>query len=169
MGYSSRSWLVRLESGRIALRPLAGERLVGFTPSGDRYFAMPHGFLTVRAVATDQVVAARHIDDVPGPAAHTGRMWLLEAAAVVSDELVVVAVNLDDFETDFEEHLLLSARSMRCRSTVEYPVPMTQNSIYPADGAGRWLTRSHEERVVRLWQIAGPLDDEAMPGQERLF
>ncbi|WP_433211720.1 hypothetical protein ACQP00_51060 [Dactylosporangium sp. CS-047395] len=166
MGYYSRSWLVRLESGRIALRPLDGESLIGLTPSGDRYFAMPRGFLTVRAVATDQVVAARHIDDVPGLEERTR---LLEAAAVVSDELVIVAVNLDDFETDFEEHLLLSARSMRYRSTVEYPFPMTQNSIYPADGAGRWLTRSHEERVVRLWRIAGPLDDEAMPGQERLF
>jgi hypothetical protein len=35
--------------------------------------------------------------------------------------------------TDLEDHLLLSACTMRYRSTVEYEYPMTQNSIHPAD------------------------------------
>ena len=75
----------------------------------------------------------------------------------------------DDSATDFEDHLLLSTRTMRYRSTVEYAYPMTQNSIYPADEHDQWLTCNYQDRTVRLWQIDGPLDDQPMPGQERLF
>lgn len=167
----SLSWLTQLESGRIVLRPLAGECLTGFTSTGAQYFAMPHneGIITIRDVATDAVVAACRTEDLARDEDQLERLILLEAAAIVSDELVVIAINTDNFDTDLEEHLLLNARTMRPRSTVEYAYPMSHNSIYPAGGRDRWLTCNHQDHTVRLWEIDGPLHDEAISGQEQLF
>ncbi|AGZ39492.1 hypothetical protein [Actinoplanes friuliensis] len=158
----SQSWLVRLDGGKIVLRELAGECVTGFLRAGELYFSTPHNDeqLSIREVATDAVVAEHAIEDVPGLPELGEDLILLEAATVVSDDFVLVAVNTDDFDTDLEDHLLLSTSTLGYRATMLYPYEMTHNSIYPADAPGRWLTVDYGENVLRLWQ----LEDEPEPG-----
>ncbi|BCJ69139.1 hypothetical protein [Polymorphospora rubra] len=152
----SYSWLVDLDGDRIVCRELAGECLSGFTSGGDRYLAMPHvdGELGIHDVATGTVVAGCAADGIPGYPTDPEYI-LIEAGAVVDDDLVIVGVNTDEYETDTEEHLLLSTRDLRHVATVDYGQPMTTYAIRPAGGSGRWLTTGHDGDVVRLWQLPG--------------
>ena len=150
----SYSFLARLDDGRIDCRTLAGECLVGFTSTGERYLSMPHvdGEIGIHDVATGAVLVACAAARIPGY--DTGSVHiLLEAAALVSDEHVVVGVNTDQFETDAEEHLLLSTRDLGHLATLDYGQPMTQYSIRAAGGRGRWLTTGHDDDAVRLWEL----------------
>ncbi|GIE28215.1 hypothetical protein Ait01nite_012600 [Actinoplanes italicus] len=54
---------------------------------------------------------------------------------------------------DYEEHILLTARSLRYCGSMTYPHSMQQNAIRPAATPGRWLTCSDD--VLEL----GELDD----------
>ncbi|MEV7229982.1 PQQ-binding-like beta-propeller repeat protein [Polymorphospora sp. NPDC051019] len=153
----SYSWLLRLDGDRIDCRELAGEVLTGFTSGGDRYLAMPHvdGEIGIHDAATGTTVAGCDADGIPGYPTDPEYI-LVEAAAVVSDDLVVVGVNTDEYETDTEEHLLLSTEDLRYVATVDYGQPMTTYAIRPAGGGGRWLTTGHDGDLVRLWRLPGP-------------
>ncbi|MER5338703.1 hypothetical protein [Micromonospora sp. NPDC002717] len=163
----SPSMLIGLNAGHIVLRPLAGDDLAGFSPAGDRYLTTAFdGFVSVRNVTTDNVIAERHLEDLPD----TPRGWrYVDRAVFLTDELILIAVSTADLPDDAEGHLLLSARRLRCRSQMRYPHPHRFGSIHPAQQPGRWLTRHHEEDRLRLWQLDGRLDDEPLPGQIALL
>lgn len=150
------SYLAWLDNGQIVGRDLPGGFLAGFDPAGDRYLAMPHAIddLSVRSLATGETVAARPTDDWP----------LMEASAFVSGNHILVAVDTDD---DYEDHLLLSARTLNRCADLYYAQPMLTNSIAATDGRGRWITNSHRQDVIRLWQLPEPVD--AIPGQQQLW
>jgi hypothetical protein len=150
------SHLARLDNGRIAGRDVPGGFLAGFDAGGDRYLAMPHasGDLSIRDLATGDPGAARRTDDWP----------VMEAAAFVTDTHVLVAVDTDD---GYEDHLLLSARTLNPSADLYYGPPMRTNSIAATDGHGRWVTHGHREDLIRLWQLPDPVD--AIPGQQQLW
>ncbi|MEV6923296.1 hypothetical protein AB0M46_02120 [Dactylosporangium sp. NPDC051485] len=180
----SRSALISLNNGRIALRPLRGPDLADFSPEGSRYLTMSiDGFLSVRELATETVLAERHLDDLPDlPSRIRFADWCFEYPALfLTDEVLLVTLSPRDYSDD-DEHLLLSARSLRYRSRTHYPTLRWPGSIVSAERSGRWLTRDHEESTLRLWQIGDvtpppaspqptstPLDDEPIPGQIALF
>ncbi|MEV0811302.1 hypothetical protein [Micromonospora sp. NPDC050200] len=163
----SPAMLIGLDAERIVLRPLAGDDLAGFSPAGDRYLTMAFdGFLSVRDVTTDTVIAERHLEDLTDTPLSCR---YLDRAVFLTDELILIAVSTADLPDDAEGHLLLSARRLRCRSQVRYPHTHRTGSINPAQQPGRWLTRHHEEDMLRLWQLDGRLDDEPLPGQIALL
>ncbi|SNR92155.1 hypothetical protein SAMN06264365_107163 [Actinoplanes regularis] len=162
------SHLAWLAGGRIHGRDLPGPFLNGFTSAGDRYLALPHGDvaeIAMRTVSTGAIVVARGSTEIEGRTGDSDHR-LMEAAALVSDDFVLVAVNTDD-DGDFERHLLLSTRSLRWQADVDYDLDMTQNAIAATDGQGRWLTRG-PDATVRLWQLPDRVTDE-IPGQLDLW
>ncbi|WP_211191614.1 hypothetical protein [Actinoplanes sp. TBRC 11911] len=180
----SPSALISLDNSRIVLRPLRGFDLADFSPAGSRYLTMSiDGFLSVRELATETVLVERHLDDLPGlPYRIRYADWYFEYPALfLTDEIILVKISSRDYSED-DSHLLLSARSLRYRSQIDYPTPRWPGSIVSAERSGRWLTHYHEESTLRLWQIADtspppagpqarptPLDDEPTPGQLTLF
>ncbi|RSM54916.1 hypothetical protein DMB66_36810 [Actinoplanes sp. ATCC 53533] len=161
------SYLAWLVDGRIQGRDLCGGFVNGFTSTGDRYLALPHGDvpeISIRDVSTCTIVVASGPTEIPAYDAHSDYR-LMEAGALISDDLVLVAVNTDD--EDFEDHLLLSTRSLRWQANIDYGVDMTQNAIAATDGQGRWLTRGPNS-TVRLWQLPDRITDE-IPGQLDLW
>ncbi|XVV11027.1 hypothetical protein ACQP2X_40255 [Actinoplanes sp. CA-131856] len=155
------SHLAWLSDGRIAGHALAGEFLNGFTSAGDRYLSLPHDVreIAIRDVTTGAVIVACYAEEEPG---HR----LMEAAALVSDDFVLVGLNHVD--SDFEEHRLLAARSLRRQADIDYgPLVMPQNSIAATDGRGRWVTNARDG-VLRLWQLPERLTDE-VDGQQTLW
>ncbi|MEU4712906.1 hypothetical protein AB0F73_04475 [Micromonospora purpureochromogenes] len=166
----SPAMLIGLDAEHIVLRPLVGHDLAGFSPAGHRYLTMAlDGFLSVRDVTTDIVIAERHLEDLPNTPPGLACWRYLDRAVFLTDELILIAVSTADLPDDAEEHLLLSACSLRCRSQMRYPHPHRSGSIYPAQQPSRWLTRHHEEDLLRLWQLDGRLDDEPLPGQIALL
>jgi hypothetical protein len=162
--------LVGLDAEHVVLRPLAGDDLAGFSPAGDRYLTMAlDGFLSVRDVTTDTVIAQRHLEDLPDTPPCLASWRYLARAVFLTDELILIAVSTADLPDDLEDHLLLSARSLRCRSQVRYSHPHRSGTIHPKQQPGRWLTRHQEEDQLRLWQLDGRLDDEPLPGQTALL
>ncbi|GAA2389002.1 hypothetical protein GCM10010170_100400 [Dactylosporangium salmoneum] len=162
--------LISLTDGRIAVRALSGLDLAGFNPAGDRYLTMTlDGFLSVRDIDTEAILANRHIDDMVDIPPDVAGWRLTDWAVFVTDELILISVVSTDLPDDAEEHLLLSARSLRCRSRLRYPGQHAPGSIYGAERQGRWLTRHHHDNVLRLWHLANPLDDEPLPGQIALL
>jgi hypothetical protein len=162
------SHLAWLEDGRIQGRNLPGEFLNGFTSNGERYLALPHDVreITIRDLATGMAMVSCDSENIPGYDCD-GNYRLMEAAALVSDDFVLAAVNTDDFASDFEEHLLLSTRSLRWQATADYGRDMTQNAIAATDGHGRWITTG-QDTTVRLWQLPDSISDE-VPGQLQLW
>ncbi|RAO33269.1 hypothetical protein ONO86_05077 [Micromonospora noduli] len=63
-------------------------------------------------------------------------------------------------ESDAEQHLLLSTRTLRPQTVMDYGIAMPQNSIRSAGGHGRWMTHDARLGVVRLWQLREPHTDE---------
>ncbi|KAB1928657.1 hypothetical protein F8280_02720 [Micromonospora noduli] len=59
-----------------------------------------------------------------------------------------------------EQHLLLSTRTLRPQTVMDYGIDMPQNSIRSAGGHGRWMTHDARLGVVRLWQLREPHTDE---------
>jgi hypothetical protein len=162
---SHRAWLA---DGRIQGRNLPGAFLNGFTSTGDRYLALPHSDLpeiAIRDVSTGAIIVACGTTEIPGYTGDSG-YHLMEAAALVSDDLVLAAVSTDG-DGDFENHFLLSARSLRWQADIDYGLDMTQNAIAAANGQGRWLTRGPDS-TVRLWQLSDRITDE-IPGQLDLW
>lgn len=166
----SPAMLVGLDAEHIVLRPLAGDDLAGFSPAGDHYLTVAlDSFLSVRDVTADTVIAERHLEDLPGlPPCHANWRYL-DRAVFLTDELILIDVSTADLPDDAEDHLLLSARGLRCRSQVRYPHPHRSGAIHPSQQPGRWLTRHHEEDQLRLWQLDGRLDDVPLPGQIALL
>ncbi|WP_198171290.1 hypothetical protein [Actinoplanes awajinensis] len=180
----SPSALIRLDSGRITLRPLHGLDLADFSPDGSRYLTMSiDGFLSVRELVTESVLAQRHVDDLPDlPSRIRFDNWSVEYPALfLTDEIIMVPLAPRDYSSD-DEHLLLSARSLRYRARTDYPTRRWPGPLVSAESSGRWLTHDHEESTLRLWQIGNttpppaspraestPLDDAPMPGQIAFF
>ncbi|XVU23664.1 hypothetical protein ACQPZJ_41490 [Actinoplanes sp. CA-054009] len=155
------SHLAALDDGRIAGHDLPGEFLNGFTSAGDRYLSLPHDVreIAIRDVTTGAVIVACDAEEEPG---HR----LMEAAALVSDDFVLVALNPGG--SDVEEHRLLATRSLRRQVDVDYgPLVMPQNSIAATDGRGRWVTDARDG-VLRLWQLPERVTDE-VDGQQTLW
>ncbi|WP_349877502.1 hypothetical protein ABIH81_26020 [Micromonospora sp. HUAS YX12] len=166
----SRAMLIRLDAGRILSRPLAGSDLAGFSPAGARYLNQTlDGFLSVRDVAFDAVITARHLEDLPGVPPSLAGCRHVDRAVFLSEELILAAPNTEGLPNDTEGHLLLSALSLRCRSQVRYPHHHGSGAVHPSYEPGRWLTRHHEDDQLRLWQLGARLDDEPMPGQLALL
>ncbi|WP_433352472.1 hypothetical protein ACQPYV_19335 [Micromonospora saelicesensis] len=144
-------------------RLVAGQTMNGcladMNASGSFYLSMPHGsgWIAIRDVADDSARAKRHFDDIPG-FGDSDDYRMYETAAVVSDDWVMVGVATD--ESDAEQHLLLSTRTLRPQTVMDYGTDMPQNSIRSAGGHGRWLTYDAETGVVRLWQLREPHTDE---------
>jgi hypothetical protein len=180
----SPSALISLDNSRITLRPLRGFDLADFSPEGSRYLTMSiDGFLSIRELASETVLAQRHLDDLPDlPPQIRFADWNLEYPALfLTDEIILVTLGSRDYSHD-DTHLLLSARSLRYRSQIDYPTPRWPGSIVSAETSGYWLTHDHEESTLRLWQTGDtapppaspqskstPLDDEPLPGQIALF
>ncbi|MGI5182662.1 hypothetical protein ACQEVZ_41050 [Dactylosporangium sp. CA-152071] len=152
-----RSWLARPTTAGIAVRPVPDVTLTDLHRTEPRYLASPRDGtrLTVRDVATNAVAADKPTD--PGAC--------LLASTAVSESLVLAAYNLDDHETELEQHLLLSTATLRVRSVIEYPAP--QRDVRRSAEHGTWLTRDAEG--LRLWRLDGLLDDDPLPGQQALF
>lgn len=159
-------WLTVVNPQLVTMRTLGG-CLADLTVGGDVYLSMPHGSgrIAIRDVADDSVRIERHYDDIPGYGDSDDHR-MLEAAAVVSDDWVVVGVATD--ERDIEQHLLLSTRMLSPQTVMEYGIDMPQNSIRPAGGRGQWLTYDPRAGVLRLWQLREPPTDE-VEGQLRLL
>jgi hypothetical protein len=163
------SGLAAVEAGRIALRPLAELRLFGFSPAGGRYLTVSFDEqLSVREVATDAVIAERHLDDLPDKPTSLADRSDLDRAMFVTDELILIVISAVDRHTDVE-HLLLAAHSLRCRSQLRYPHLFGPGVVHPAPTPGRWLTRHLKEDLLQLWQLDDRLDDEPPPGQLALL
>ncbi|MBQ1020140.1 hypothetical protein KBX71_20030 [Micromonospora sp. D93] len=81
-----------------------------------------------------------------------------ESAAVVSDDWVMVGFATD--QGDAEQHLLLSTRTLRPQTIMDYGIDMPQNSIRPIGGRGQWMTHDARTGVVRIWQLREPHTDE---------
>ncbi|MGA4683098.1 MULTISPECIES: hypothetical protein [Micromonospora] len=166
----SRAMLIRFDAERIVSRPLAGGDLAGFSPAGGRYLTQTlDGFLSVRDVALDAVITARHFEDLPGTPPSLAGCRHVDRAVFLSEELILAAPNTGSLPNDAEGHLLLSALSLRCRSQVRYPHHDGSGAVHPSYQPGRWLTRHHEDDRLRLWQLGARLDDEPMPGQLALL
>ena len=119
----------------------------------------------MRELAADSVQAERHLDDLPDlPSRFRSTDWYFEyPALLLTEEIIVVSLGSGDYSDD--EHLLLSARSLRYRSRIDYPIPRRPGSIVSSERPGRWLTHDHEESTLRLWQIS----TEPPSGQIALF
>ncbi|MDO3686184.1 hypothetical protein [Micromonospora sp. C28ISP2-4] len=168
--YRSRAMLIRLDGERIVSRPLAGGDLAGFSPAGSRYLTLtPDGYLSVRDVASDAVITARHLEDLPGAPPGLAGCRHVDRAVFLSEDLILATVNTEDLPNDAEGHLMLSALSLRCRSQVRYPHHHGSAAVHPSHQPGRWLTRHHEDDQLRLWQLGARLDDEPIPGQLALL
>ncbi|GAA1030031.1 hypothetical protein GCM10009557_20610 [Virgisporangium ochraceum] len=156
--------LTWLEDRRITGRNLPGGFLTGFTSTGDRYLAMPHddSQISIHDLHTGKAAITRHTADLTGH--HPADRPVMEAAALVSDRYVLLAVDTGD---EHEEHLLLSTRTLTRTTDLHYGLPMTHNSVATTDGHGRWITSSHRDDTVRLWQVPDPVD--AIPGQQQLW
>jgi hypothetical protein len=127
------------------------------------------GFLSVRELATEPVLAQRHLDDLPDlPPRFLGGMFT-DYPVLLTDQLVLVSLRPPESPAETEEHLLLSARSLRYRSGVRYPSLHAPGSLVGAERPGRWLTHDHQDNKLRLWQVGGRLDDEPLPGQITLL
>lgn len=163
------SRLAWITDGRLHGRTLPGAFLNGFTTTGDRYLVLPHADvpeIAIRDIATGAIVAACDPTEIAGYDRH-GDHRLMEAAALVNDDYLLVAVNTDDFAGDFEDHLLLSTRNLRWQADVNYGHDMTHNAIEATDGRGRWVTGG-AGGTLRLWQLPGRITDE-VPGQLQLW
>ncbi|MBU8860530.1 MULTISPECIES: PQQ-like beta-propeller repeat protein [unclassified Micromonospora] len=166
----SRAMLIRLDAGRIVSRPLAGGGLAGFSPAGGRYVTPAlDGFLSVRDVAFGAVIAEGHLEDLPGMPPSRPSCRDVDRAVFLTEDLILTALTSADLPDDAEEHLLLSALSLRCRSRLRYPHHHGSGAVHPSYEPGRWLTRHHEDDQLRLWQLGARLDDEPMPGQLALL
>ncbi|WP_231935189.1 hypothetical protein [Micromonospora viridifaciens] len=140
------------------------------SPAGDRYLTLAlDGFLSVSDVTTDTVIAERHLEDLPDTPPCLTSCRYLDRAVFLTDDLILAVVSTVDLPDDAEDHLLLSAHSLRYRSQVRYPHPHRSGAIHPTHQPGRWLTRHHEEDQLRLWQLDARLDDEPLPGQIALL
>jgi hypothetical protein len=164
----SRSWLIRLAvDGSILLKPLAGLALTDFHRVEPQYLATSDhaARLTVCDIATNAIVAEKPVDTL------AGRDATLLTAAIVSDSLVVAAVNLDDHTSDQELHVLLSIATLQPHSTVVYPHSAQPHRLGRSAELGTWLTRADTNRgaTLCLWQLDGLLDDDPLPGQQALF
>ncbi|MCG5463398.1 hypothetical protein MED01_001518 [Micromonospora sp. MED01] len=152
-------------------RLAAGQSLNGcladMNASGSFYLSMPHGSgrIAIRDVADDSARVERRYDDIP-EFGDSDDYRMHETAAVVSDDWVIVGVATD--EGDAEQHLLLSTRTLRPQTVLEYGVDMPQNSIRSAGGHGRWMTHDARLGVLRLWQLREPHTDE-VEGQLALW
>ncbi|MEW2144307.1 hypothetical protein AB0869_16005 [Micromonospora vinacea] len=118
-----------------------------------------------RAWQGDSARVERRYDDIP-EFGDSDDYRMYEAAAVVSDDWVMVGVATD--EGDAEQHLLLSTRTLRPQTVMDYGIDMPQNSICSAGGHGRWMTHDARLGVVRLWRLREPYTDE-VAGQLRLW
>ncbi|MET8359229.1 hypothetical protein [Micromonospora sp. NPDC005171] len=159
-------WLTAADRRQVAAQTLGG-CLADVNASGTCYLSMPHGSgrIAVREVADDSVRVERRYDDIPG-FGDSDDYRMYEAAAVVSDDWVLVGVATD--QGDAERHLLLSTRTLRPQTVLDYGVEMPQNSIRSAGGRGRWMTHDADAGVVRLWQLREPHTDE-VDGQLSLW
>ncbi|MCX5116035.1 hypothetical protein OG992_02520 [Micromonospora sp. NBC_00362] len=151
-------WLTAVDRKQVVVQTLNG-CLADLNASGVFFLSMPHGSgrMSVREVADDSVRVERHFDDIPG-FGDSDDYRIHEAAAVVSDDWVMVGVATD--QGDAEQHLLLSTRTLRPQTVMDYGIDMPQNSIRSAGGQGRWLTHDARLGVVRLWQLREPHTDE---------
>ncbi|GAA4607912.1 hypothetical protein GCM10023107_83930 [Actinoplanes octamycinicus] len=163
------SHLAWMSDGRIHGRDVPGAFLNGFTSSGDRYLATPHADvpeLAIRDLSTGAVVVACDPAEIAGYH-NAGDYRLADDPALVNDDLVLVAVNTDGFATAFQDHLLLSTRSLRWQADVDYGGTMTPETFAATDGQGRWVTRA-PGGVARLWQLPERITDD-IPGQLQLW
>ncbi|WP_433260821.1 hypothetical protein ACQPWR_18405 [Micromonospora vinacea] len=142
-------------------RLVAGQTMNGcladINASGSFYLSMPHGSgnIAIRDVAGDSARVERRYDDIP-EFGDSDDYRMYETAAVVSDDWVMVGVATGDAE----QHLLLSTRTLRPQTVMDYGIDMPQNSILSAGGHGRWMTYDPRLGVVRLWQLREPYTDE---------
>ncbi|GAA2507844.1 PQQ-binding-like beta-propeller repeat protein [Winogradskya humida] len=160
------NYLTWLADGRIQGRNIPGGLLAGLTTDGGRYLTLPHNDvpeISIRDLATGAIMAACDPAEVAGDSGYR----LMEAAALVSDDFVLVAVSTDDWGDDFEDHLLLATRNLRRQADIDYGIDMVQNAITATDGRGRWLTGGRDA-TVRLWQLPDRVTDE-IPGQLDLW
>ncbi|GLW27542.1 hypothetical protein Areg01_04830 [Actinoplanes regularis] len=168
--YPSPSALISLVDGRIAVHPLDGFDLDGFNPAGSHYLTEDlEGFLSVRDLATESVLAWRHINDLPELPSDLADSTFTDWATFLTDELILISLGPEDSPDDAGQHLLLSARSLRCRSVVRYPNDLSPGSISASERPGRWLTHHHNTGTLRLWQLGDHLDDGPFPGQLSLL
>ncbi|WCN79166.1 hypothetical protein [Micromonospora sp. LH3U1] len=151
-------WLAAPDRRLVAEQTMDG-CLADMNAAGNFYLSMPHGSgrIAVRDVVDDTVRAERHYDDIPG-FGDSEDYAMYEAAAVISDDWVMVGITTG--QDDGEQHLLLSTRTLRPQTVMEYGIDMPQNSIRSAGGHGRWLTHDVRGGVVRLWQLREPHTDE---------
>ncbi|MEV4135177.1 hypothetical protein AB0J72_23760 [Dactylosporangium sp. NPDC049742] len=119
--------------------------------------------IAIRDVSTGAVVAACASTDIAGYHGRSG-YGLMEAAALLNDDHLLVAVNADG---DGEDHLLLSARRLHWQADVDYGIDMTQNAVAATDGQGRWLTNG-PDAMLRLWKLPDRFTNE-IPGQLDLW
>ncbi|MET8258253.1 hypothetical protein [Micromonospora sp. NPDC005205] len=144
-------------------RLLAGHTLNGcladMNASGSFYLSMPHGsgWIAIRDGADDSARVERRYDDIP-EFGDSDDYRMHEAAAVVSDDWVMVGVATD--QGDAEQHLLLSTRTLRPQTVMDYGMDVPQNSIRSSGGQGHWLTYDARLGVLRLWQLREPHTDE---------
>ena len=166
----SPSALISLVNDHIVLQPLIGLDTASFSPAGSQYLTMTmDGFLSVREVATEAVLVWRHLDDLPDLPPDLIGASFASWATFLNDDLVLASVGVPEASDDLQEHLLLSPRSLRCRSRVRYPGVADPGSIVDSQQPGRWLTHEHETKTLRLWQLGDRLDDEPLPGQLHLL
>jgi hypothetical protein len=166
---TSISFWLAVADHRLVIRETAGACLADISASGDFYLSMPHGniWISVRDFADSEVRARRHHYDI-SDRDEADDFLMLEAAAIVTDDLVIVGITSGGRRGEGEQHLLLSTRTLRCQTNVDYDMDMPDNSIRSAGGRGRWLTHDIRSGAVRLWQLREPYTDE-IEGQLTLW
>lgn len=83
------------------------------------------------------MIADRHLDDLPDTPPNLAGSRFSDWAAFLTDELILIALSAVDLPDDGEEHLLLSARSLRCRSRIRYPMLHSPGSTRGAEYLSR--------------------------------
>jgi hypothetical protein len=171
------SYWLHLDEGRIVVRDLPGETLASIAPSGVHYLDLPHvdTQLAIRRFVDDHVFASCAADAIPGfdPHARSGfddgvpdadddaSGWGRSgyglndgAGAYLDDGHVLVGVFTGAYDKDETElHLVLSTRSLRWVSTVDYGqsgAPVANSIVRGHDG--RWLTYDWRAGVASLWE-----------------
>jgi hypothetical protein len=171
------SYWLDLDEGRIVQRELPGETLAGITRSGHHYLDLPHvdTRIAIRRFVDDAIVASCVADEIPGfelhdrsgfdndePDPDADASWRARpgyqpndgAGAFLNDDYVLVGVFTDAYDEDETElHLILSRRSLRWVSTVDYGQhgPPAANSIVRGHH-DHWLTYDWRAGVATLWE-----------------
>lgn len=152
------SFWARLDSDRIHLHPIVGEKLADIATTGDWYVDLPHrgDQIAVRDIVDGAGRVSCLARQIPGFIHPVGYIPNDGAATLVTDELLLIGIEPDNADGDGdgdEQHLLLATDTLTHVVTIEYPQPMFLNSITHAGGNGHWLTHNWATGTSQLWSL----------------